>query len=645
MPLGEIVRGASMRIIMRMAAISLLLVGLSSQASAAPPTDPCNATTAPAIDDGVLSVKANSIQLQRGWQRIGQKIEVTINSPKIPASGTVRAFVCLRWKLDATVKDASGPYVSFLPSGSTGAPVTLDKTPPLKITAVVPTNMPGTPQSPRALDRNADLPLGVYAADNAFPLADVRVVVYGEGDAPILDAMTTFGVIGADTYCNVPLAGTAVDSGIGQLGANKNWQPIAGEFAFTVKTEPKSVPSTALVKVCYRWKLRDLPEAHGDPGPFTETPRSHMIDRQQQSIKVAAAVPNIPNMPARYVSQAQTTNGRVGSFAIPLLNMVELADARILIFDTDGSPVADVMTTVGITSVWYAAIMVLLAVLLAFFILWRIATRRLVHIKHGNPLLSIITTRNGYASLSQFQIMLWTFVVIASAAYVMALSGDLIEISSGTLVLLGISGSATVIAKAKSENDAKTPPPQPDPAKAAADADTARKEADKAKSDAAIASGDIKEDADAKATEYEAIAKAAQATAVAVDAVAKAQQLRKAIADAANKETATKTATDAEDVAQQKLKDAELLKQAAKEATRQRHPAWSDLVMEEVKGRELDVTRIQMLYFTLVTAVFVGLKVITSYEIPLIPEGFLLLMGISNSVYVGSKFATNSNAS
>jgi hypothetical protein len=66
--------------------------------------------------------------------------------------------------------------------------------------------------------------------------------------------------------------------------------------------------------------------------------------------------------------------------------------------------------------------------------------------------------------------------------------------------------------------------------------------------------------------------------------------------------------------------------------------------MEEIQGRELDVTRIQMLYFTLVTATFVLLKVITSYEIPVIPEGFLLLMGISNSVYVGSKFATNPNA-
>ncbi len=63
--------------------------------------------------------------------------------------------------------------------------------------------------------------------------------------------------------------------------------------------------------------------------------------------------------------------------------------------------------------------------------------------------------------------------------------------------------------------------------------------------------------------------------------------------------------------------------------------------MEEIQGRELDVTRVQMLYFTLITAVFVLMTVLSSYAIPVIPEGFLVLMGISNSLYVGSKFATN----
>ena len=46
-----------------------------------------------------------------------------------------------------------------------------------------------------------------------------------------------------------------------------------------------------------------------------------------------------------------------------------------------------------------------------------------------------------------------------------------------------------------------------------------------------------------------------------------------------------------------------------------------------------------MLFFTLITAGFVVLKVVTGYEIPPIPDGFMTLMGISNGVYLGSKFA------
>jgi hypothetical protein len=61
--------------------------------------------------------------------------------------------------------------------------------------------------------------------------------------------------------------------------------------------------------------------------------------------------------------------------------------------------------------------------------------------------------------------------------------------------------------------------------------------------------------------------------------------------------------------------------------------------MEEFQGRELDVTRVQMLCFTIVSAVFVLLSVTTNFIIPEIPNGYLVLMGISNGVYVTSKFA------
>ena len=69
-----------------------------------------------------------------------------------------------------------------------------------------------------------------------------------------------------------------------------------------------------------------------------------------------------------------------------------------------------------------------------------------------------------------------------------------------------------------------------------------------------------------------------------------------------------------------------------------RRPRWSDLIVTG-NGREtVDVTRVQMLFFTLVIAIFVALKVVSSGAFPDIPSGFLLLMGISNGVYLTAKF-------
>jgi hypothetical protein len=41
-----------------------------------------------------------------------------------------------------------------------------------------------------------------------------------------------------------------------------------------------------------------------------------------------------------------------------------------------------------------------------------------------------------------------------------------------------------------------------------------------------------------------------------------------------------------------------------------------------------------MLIFTLISAAFVIVKVVVAYQIPAIPDNFLLLMGISNGVYL-----------
>ena len=609
-----------------------------SPAYAQLPSDPCNANSTPTVQDGTVDVVARSYQRQRGWQRQGRDIEISLRSPKIPDTGKLRAFVCFRWQVSSENSGKIEPYRRFVQSASTGGLITVESPQQLKVIATMPMDLPDTPVSPQ--DPQPERVIGVYARNNAFPIADIRILLFDESGTLRFDALSAFGVLGIDEYCNTPLADTSTDSGVGVLGEQKNWQPVGGQFEFTAKTT-KTIPSNAMVKVCFRWKL-----ASGDPGPFYDSGPTQLLDKQSQSIKVAATVGTIPNKPAWKLWWSSSANAagaepRVSDYAIPLVNLVRQVDARILVFDSDGSPVADVLTTVGITNVFFAFVIVMLTVVGAFLILWQVGRYRLTTASKGHALLSIITTRQGYASLSQFQIMLWTFVVIASAAYVMALSGDLIEISTGTLVLLGISGSAGVISKAKSESDTKAAPPRVDPAEAAAAAVAATDEAQKLRAAAALATGEAKSEAAAAAVEAEAKALAAKAKSDAADAVVAALKKRETIATAADPRQAEADALAAEAVAQNFLKAAAVAASEASRAARLRHPRWSDLVMEEIQGRELDVTRVQMLYFTLVTAVFVLLKVITSYEIPVIPEGFLILMGISNSVYVGSKFAAN----
>lgn len=54
-----------------------------------------------------------------------------------------------------------------------------------------------------------------------------------------------------------------------------------------------------------------------------------------------------------------------------------------------------------------------------------------------------------------------------------------------------------------------------------------------------------------------------------------------------------------------------------------------------------DVTRVQMLFFTVISAVFVVLNIIDTCTIPEIDPSYVMLMGISNGVYISAKFLRN----
>lgn len=360
--------------------------------------------------------------------------------------------------------------------------------------------------------------------------------------------------------CESPAAQTKAQGGGVTVAARKSWQPRGGEFKFAVQS-PNPVPNDALITVCFRWQQQDQQGA--TPQAFKESRPTRVIDLQpdKKTMTIGATVPDLPSAPPWCDGGPGKPAGvYTGLWTVPV------ADARILIYQPDGKIFLDVSTPVGVTRVSWGVGLAILAILLMLLALWGVCRRCEPGVKEASPLLQIIATEKNYASLSQAQIMLWTLVVGASAIYVMTLSGSLIDISSGTLVLLGISGAATLGSKLKSNKD---------------------------------------------------------------DASGNTGAANPAAASPAAPNPATPPPTPP----------------AAPKPPMPAHPKplWSDLVINlEVVGDKwistIDVTRVQMLFFTLVTAGFVLMTVAASYEIPQIPEGFLILMGISNGVYVGSKF-------
>jgi len=370
---------------------------------------------------------------------------------------------------------------------------------------------------------------------------------------------------------------------------HKSWQAKGGEIQFTVNSLTP-IPADASVLVCFRWKS-SKPESNIK---FIEYRPSRLeLSGDGKLLKVTTTVPDDLGPQPSDVAQA--------------LPFVPFAEVRILAIDIKKKElVADAITAIGITRPLAALILAIAAVVLGFVILYIAVARRLDHpgILKADWLLRIISTPSAVASLSQFQILLWTFVVAASAVYVMALSGQLIVITNGMLVLLGIAGAAMVAAKAHSEAQGAT-----------AEATAAR-----------------------TATEHAS----AEIDKAAAEAVASANP-----ADLARSEAAKGAAKTADEKAQFAKATRERAN-AIKDPPATQIPRWSDLIVNETvqddgtRTREIDVARFQMLLFTLITAVFVLMNVLTTYVIPEISVGFQTLLGISNGVYMGSKIVQRS---
>lgn len=316
------------------------------------------------------------------------------------------------------------------------------------------------------------------------------------------------------------------------------WQPRNGEVMFTI-AGPGSTPAIEDILVCFRW--RNVKDANW----IRSSAIRLVATGTGTSATYAASVPSFEG--SRLPSWFARVFGYDATGEYTGLDMVPLADFRVKA--ATGVGPLDLILPIGITSRSFAVITALLLVLIAWGALYVFGRERCVP-GGKDPVMTVIASKDGYGSLSTLQIIMWSFVVGASAVYVMVLSGNLIEITEGTLVLLGISGIATLGSKLQAKQVPQEPEPPP----------------------------------------------------------------------AATKPKAAKPSPDDDCV-----------------PTAPRKPLWSDLVVNP-ESNEIEPSRVQMLFFTVIVALFVALRVLTSGKIPEIPIGYLGLMGISNGVYLTAKF-------
>jgi hypothetical protein len=363
-------------------------------------------------------------------------------------------------------------------------------------------------------------PLGAHAAENpaatAGPNADSN---------PTAGPQSAIPSPSGNCPARPPPTQGAPSAIVVELDPDTLWRPRGSEVRFTIRN-PGGTVGVSKVRVCFGWSSPD--------GEFRQrqdlvgSPEVRSVSNDTGAVEYGAVVPALRGLPGSDWWPARIFAST--PYVFTGVSTVPVADMVVEVTTTTGVTVVTT-TQVGVTNVVVAWAVLAAVGLLVWLIMSGIARYR--HIRGRNLLLRIISTQDGYASLSQLQIVLWTLVVGLSAIYVMTLSGNLISISNGTLILLGIAGGAALAARVPGWSQADPVPPAP----------------------------------------------------------------------------------------------------TAEPVT----PEWSDLIIPDRAIREIDVTRLQMLAFTLITAAFVVIKVVVDYEIPTIPDNFLVLMGISNGVYVGGK--------
>ncbi|HLY05936.1 MAG TPA: fibronectin type III domain-containing protein [Rhizomicrobium sp.] len=568
-----------------------------------------------------------------------------------------------------------------------------------------------------------------------------------------------------------------------ELANGTIWQPRDGRIRFTVRARDDASPSAIdklQLRVCFGWPLKycngsglcGIKAGTGqnvlvaqDRETYHLTYDLEPVDRDANSVTYETALPAAlwrsrnPTPPdfADVVMDYYHRAVHQPSYVYDGLGLVPSVDMHLVgssIGQTDPSVdpnLLDASVRVGLSFRFMAFVIALAAIAIVWRFLWICGRDRRVP---GGWLLSIIANSDGYASLSQFQLVLWTTVIGAGAVYVISLSGTLISIPDQALALLGISGFSALLAAIKKTQDKKNPPAGAGPARpaeptsppvlaavqslrvlstgandvfliwlppaAGSPVETYRvtwteltplPQQSAQGMGQAVAAAPQTGNAEARdtfvqvaglkpQTSYEFTVRAASgptnvgpAAVVQTETAAQAAnrpppkigELRAALVYSDNAidlnwladndpdhyviqysragQSAWETWPETIDAGAfrtfvgGRCRIARLaartpyqfrlfgvrdgiqgaFSSAIAITTGQRTPRWSDLVVWDGVG-EIEITRVQMLVFTAIAAAFVAIKIIDQSVIPELPNSIVLLMGLTNGVYVGGKY-------
>ncbi|MGA2731681.1 MAG: fibronectin type III domain-containing protein [Syntrophobacteraceae bacterium] len=488
------------------------------------------------------------------------------------------------------------------------------------------------------------------------------------------------------------------------------WQAQGGTISFTLTGLD---PQNNTIVACLRSGLKDPNAPNKWSGSFPLTPiRVGETPDKLGTIFNVTLPSDLKLPPARDVI-----------WNLEYDRLYPAAELRVSVFEPSTStPVLDAVRGIRIARGWFAFLLAAVFVVAAAAALYYFAL--FLGVPGTRVVLRIISTASGWASLAQFQIILWTLVIGAGAVYVMALRGSLIEISSGALWLLGIAGAAAVGSQLKSSQQAQSAPTLATPGQIIdlATVDSPR-ESEVTLSWSVPSGGGAPS---AYTVQYQppgsdwvtasttAVANRrfmlvgldpntdykvqVFATNAAGSGTPMSRQVHTAppevlpsgvpkavdglhlqenvtadsvplywtpVADArgytvqfrahdrgeawrifgaeTTKLEARLTGLSANTVYDFRVFATSNLGHSApskifRETTGVRTPRWSDIVTDTDRPAEIDVTRVQMLFFTVISACFVAMKIVYSGSIPEIPETYVTLMGISNGVYITAKF-------